>query len=212
MDKLADWRVSLNPEIKGKLASSFIKDEKAVLNVRDIYLTDVALAVYFQLHIPEECDESQLKDAAAGILRLLSGYAEQQRILVPAIGIISPLDEENEMMSKTIEKWAADQDWHRGDFSIFYSSNREAEEMIFTLLSGAVTLWQETDKITPLTPEAYLQWLKREYQGMQSIDQHRSLINAIIRSWEKGESVKNGIVRWTAESLSEISLLTEGGD
>lgn len=210
--EIASWRILLNPEIKDKLAASFLKGKTTVLKVGDVYLTDAALAVHFQMNTTDKCDESQVKEAVAGILRLISGYAEQQRVVVPTIGVISPLDEGKGELAKKVKKWAADQDWHRGDFSLFYSPNKEAEKTISTLLSSAATLWRDSDKIIPLTSEVYLQWLKKEYEVLQSTDEHKDLIKTIIDSWETGKPIKDGVLKWAADSLAEVEVLAEGGE
>jgi hypothetical protein len=209
--KMTSWIVQLDSKAKSKLVSRFLKEKHEVLTIHEIYLTDVALAVHFILNISKtdiSC-YANVKEAVAGILQLLSGYAEQQGIVVPIIGVILPRNQENGDIENEVGKWAADQDWHRGDFSLFYSSAQKATEMVYSLLSSATIFWKEIDKISPLTSEVYLQKLKSEFKTIESTAEHQGLMNTIIRAWETGEPIGDAIMKWTTDSLSEINLLTE---
>lgn len=207
---MKSWVIQLDSNAKGNLVSRFIKDKKEILTIHEIYLTDVALAVHFILNISttDISDHTSVKEAVAGILQLLGSYTEQQGIIVPIIGVISP-NRENSNIENEVNKWASDQNWHRGDFSLFYSSAGKATKMIYSLLSSATTVWKEIDKIKPLTSEVYLQKLKNEFKAMESTAKHQELINTIIHSWETGEPIGDAIIKWTTDSLSAIKLLTE---
>lgn len=208
---MGKWIVKLDTEAKVKLVSRFLQASNGILTVNEIYHTDVALAVHFIMHSYEYA----VKEAVSSILQLLSNYAEQQGIAVPIIGVISlDTQEENSdiaSIEKEVEKWAADQDWHRGDFSLFYSPAQQAEELIHSLLSGAEVVWGEEDKFKPTTSKEYLQKLKSKLEGLESTLEHKELIKTIIRSWDKGEPVGNAIKEWADNSLSEIDQLAEEG-
>lgn len=208
--KMESWILKLDMNAKVKLVSRFLQVSNGILTVKEIYLTDVALAVHFRMHSYEYA----VKEAVSSILQLLSNYAEQQGIAVPIIGVISlDTQAENSDIEKEVEKWAADQDWHRGDFSLFYSSAKQAEELIHSLLSDAEVVWREEDKFKPLTSKEYLQKLKSKLEGLESTPEHKELIKTIIRSWEKEDSIENAVKEWTDIFLSEIDQLAgEGGE
>ncbi|MDH7578565.1 MAG: hypothetical protein QHH75_12310 [Bacillota bacterium] len=209
---IANWRLKLDKNTKNRLVSSLLERDEKLLAVSEVYLTDVALAVHFTAKLAtQKLHESisEIKKAIAGILRLLSGYAEQQGVIVPVIGVISPvegMDEEN--LENEVAMWAADQDWHRGDFSLFYAPSGDETKVIYSLLSGATALWTESDKIKQLESKVYLKMLKNTYRFEKSTDEHRELMNTIIQSWETGNPIKDAILEWTAESLSEIDKIT----
>ncbi len=202
--KIISWKVNLDQKIK----DAFIETNEKTLKVNELYLTDVALAVHINIDTSNHIS-FQVKQTLARILRQINGYAEQQGIFTPLMCIISPTAQKNSHIETLVNQWAADQDWHRGDFSLFYSSAEEAKEMLYSLLSSAATIWKEVEKMTPLTPGVYLQRLKNECKAVESTVEHQELINTIIRSWEMGESIGDAVMKWTTDSLSEINLLTE---
>ncbi len=207
------WRIKLDKNIRKNLVSSVFLKKEPLLAVRDIYLTDIALAVHFivNLNTGERLDNIQddVKQAIGQILLILSGYAEQQGIVVPVMGIVSPAGNLlNKELETAVSEWAADQDWHRGDFSLLFARGEEAGDVICSILSGASVIWTEREKIKPLDSQVYLALLKNEYRARETTGEHRELVEKIIRAWEDDKPIGNAVLEWVAEYLSEIDEIT----
>ncbi|MGI9953425.1 hypothetical protein V3F56_13775 [Moorellaceae bacterium AZ2] len=181
------------------------------LRIKGLYGTDVALAMHLHWKVTsvgqEEDDAETIKRAIGKLLRLLRGYAEQFGWVLPVIAVI----EAPEGRTSVIQNWAADQDWHRGDFSLFPAGGREdkdnGEALIRTLLSSASTLWSDVKRLTPLTPQEYLVRLKRELYSSELSPHHASLLRTIATSWEEGRETNSAIQQWLEQQWEDITNL-----
>lgn len=209
------WRVSLNDDCKKTLLRNLeIRDE---LILKDIFITDVALLLYLHLNdnqiedrnntIDEQHSLIKIKQVIGHLLRMLGGYAEQSGLVMPIFCIIE-VGKDRKDIKEIVEQWAADQDWHRGDFSLFLSESYEKSiETIRRLLSSIATVWVDIKPLEPLTSNQYLAKLREELRVKQVSQEHASLLDAITAAWSDKKPIESAIMQWLDHRLQDVEGL-----
>lgn len=209
---LKNWQTHVSDDCKKALLRKVGIREELVL--KEIFITDVALALYLQWNedefegrnnsIGENDSGEKIKQALGSLLRIVSGYAEQSGLVLPLFGIIQVPKSKKSF----IELWAADQDWHRGDFSLFPAEGyEESLELIRKLLSNLVTLWADVKRLEPLTSKQCLNKL-REVSRVEKISQEReSLLDAVAAAWNEEKPIEPAVMQWLEHRLLDVDGL-----
>lgn len=76
-----------------------------------------------------EINEEDAKDELYRILKGVSNRAASRYLMRPVIGFISIHQDTSEKVIQLVNKWSADQDWHKGEFIIYpYYKDEKASE------------------------------------------------------------------------------------
>ncbi|QGP92660.1 hypothetical protein MGLY_20480 [Neomoorella glycerini] len=213
-NKLGNWLVPLDEEGKKALLRE-AATERDLINfhdfpgLKDIYATDVAIAVHLYWDTASSLEADALKLIIGRLLRLIGAYAEKFGFALPVIGIVETASERIDI----INRWAADQDWHRGDFSLLPVSiegPETAEGMIFRFLSSAAMVWADIKRLRPLTLEEYLARLEEERRNRSFTSEHGSLLDAIIMAWKGKKPTGAAIIQWLENRLQDVSEQMKG--
>ncbi len=100
-----------------------------------IYLNDVCLVVIVNPVASTETDNSA-KEELYGLLRRISSRALHHNLMRPLAAIVQKSDDSK--LPEGIANWGADQEWHRGEFTLYVEDGRgvvpTAEELLDTKL------------------------------------------------------------------------------
>lgn len=190
------------------------------LLLEGIYITDVAIAIYLQWYedeiagrdnlISEEDWLDNTKQSLGELLRMISGRAEQSDLVLPVLGVIE-VPETQKSFKNFIDRLAADQDWHRGDFSLLRAANKdESLELIRRLLSNLFTVWADVMPLERLTTKQFLSKLQ-ESRRVEKISQDReSLLDTIMAALSEEKLVDQAIEQWIENRLLDMERLLAG--
>lgn len=208
---LSDWQIHITDDCKEALLRKEGMPEELVL--KEIFITDVALALYLQWNagrnnsISQDDLSEKIKQALGSLLRKISGYAEQSGLVLPVFGVLQ-IPESQQSFKEFIERLAADQDWHRGDFSLFPADDdKKSLELIRRLLSNLLTVWADVKPLEPLTTKQYLSKLQ-EVRRVEKISQEReSLLDAITAAWSEDKPIEPAVMQWLEHRFIDVDGL-----
>lgn len=218
--KIKHLSIPLSDNCIDGLLSQCTEVRTTELSARGIYMTNIALVVHLYWSFDGSAGtgeqgsatsssifEDDIKRSIGRFLRLLSGYAEQAGFSLPVIGIVE-VDKKN---ISIIEQWASDQDWHRGDFSLFPATKNKLEEMSQALLLGTTKAWEHIEPIAPLTSKQYLTKLEDEHRVSKVSVEHDSLLCTIEAAWREASSIDEAVKQWLEQQLQDAESLITGG-
>lgn len=190
------------------------------LILEEIYITDVAMAIYLQWNgdenvgrdnsISEEDWLERIKQALGELLRMISGYAEQSGLVLPVLGVIE-IPENQKGLKEFIDRLAADQDWHRGDFSLFRTANKDKSlELIIRLLSNLFTVWADVKPLERFTTKQFLSKLQEERRVEKISQERESLLDTVMASLSEEKPVDQTVMQWLDNRLQDVDRLLAG--
>jgi len=199
-DSTDDWILKINL----KALMEYMRCKDSGFEVKNIYLTDVAMVV----HIYCSSISDSTKNCLAKLLRFLSGCAEEVGFVLPMLcvaDISKGVDVGGEILSK-MKQWAADQDWHRGDFSIIVvSENMDAEDVICKIIGDVATGWPSIN-LGVQDIKDIIDNFESERKAKQLSADHASLLTAIAEALRnKGDDRSLSV--WIDERLKDMRLL-----
>lgn len=177
------------------------------LDVQNIYLSDVALAVHISCSNTSSGSDTT-KEYLGRLLRFLSGCAEEVGMVLPVLCVIDAPESVSAIDKTVLNQWAADQDWHRGDFSIaVVSDGRAAGEVIRETLGSIATAWPSV-KLEPRDLDAIVNSFESERRSRRVSADHASLLAAIAVALREGTDAP--ISKWLDERLDDVRQLLAG--
>ncbi|MCR4420366.1 MAG: hypothetical protein NUV99_09655 [Clostridia bacterium] len=207
-------RLNLDSELLGRLMDR-MDCKNAGLTVRDLYLSDVALAVDIA------CESTALaagrtQDTLGRLLRFISGRAEEVGLVLPLLCVIDAGGAPEP--TKILETWAADQDWHRGDFSLIVLRNEEegseqegdqqrARHLIHKLIGPAAAAWPQVE-LKPRGLEAIIESFESEQRSGRYSEEHAGLLRAMTQALR--EEAVGPVDKWLEDRLKDLSNLVAG--
>lgn len=177
------------------------------LCIHNVYLSDVALAVHVSCK-PGIFGIRNLKEDLGRFLRFLSGFAEEVGFVLPLLCVIEAHNGESAIEKTTLDQWAADQDWHRGDFSIIVATDDEdVKEVLQTTLGSVEAAWPPV-RLEARDLNAIIDSFESERRSLQVSADRAGLLAAI------GEALREGtggsINEWLQQRMNDVQQLTEG--
>lgn len=204
-EDMSKWIVPLEPDAR-------LLPGKTV-GIEVLYVTNVAIAVV--LYVTEKngaSSQEALKRDISYILHSVGGAAEQFGFILPVLGFVRSAGAE---LNQVMETWAADQDWHRGEFSLFVDTLEiSIEEWVRSLLGDPESLQWARTNIEPLSDIAYLQNAKEGYSLKEASLPvlQASLVSSLLTAWESDEDIRTALESWLNSQLQEAKTLVERGD
>lgn len=187
-----------------------------LLKLINLYGTDVAIIVHLKINKIEEFKNNitQIKEALGRLLRLIVDFAEQFEFYMPIIGLFEESDKE---VGEYIRKWAADQDWHMGEFSLLLAEKGQEKELIKEILSGAHNAWGQIPKFDPITLEDFIKGLEIQKNSADFSDNHKQLIKIILESisgedLDIDKNIETNINKWLQTHKQHIKMILDEGD
>ncbi|MDI3541038.1 MAG: hypothetical protein PWP66_576 [Thermosediminibacterales bacterium] len=206
---LNEWKLDVELEI----LMDYIGCKNLGFTLQGIYLSEVALAVYlsWESSIPET---ETVKQCLGRLLRFLSARAEELGFVIPVMCLINIPKEANAEIKDKLNQLAADQDWHRGDFSIIVltekgEKNKDVEGVVQKMLGAASTAWPQIE-LKPRDIKAIINSFQSEKRSMQTSEEHTSLLDAIAQVLDKGD--KEPVQNWLEERIEDTHRLMAGGE
>lgn len=148
--------------------------------IEDIYLSDVALGVHFEIADEiEHTSDAQIKQLISRCLRMIGHEAQMIGFHLPIVGFISA----HEQLKLKINQWAGDQNWHRGDFVLTKLSD-DKDEQIFRFIGSFLS--EAESPLPGLIPmnEKILQQRLSDQQEEKKAPEYNELLLAIKKSFE----------------------------
>ncbi|MDA1013755.1 MAG: AAA family ATPase [Planctomycetota bacterium] len=93
--------------------------------LRDAYLSPVCLVLRLEFKTPVIADLDRAKQSLKQLVLATMTCALDAGFLLPSIALVELTDEMPRMRRDQVEGWARDQDWHRGEFSVFIANSCE---------------------------------------------------------------------------------------
>lgn len=184
------------------------------LSCRGIYLSAAGLLFDLELTV-EDPDEAIAEDARERLGRVLRAACDglaQLGAWVPAIALV-------EGDRGTVQEWAGDQDWHRGDFAVVHPADWEnAEEsgrgVVECLLSAFAVHAEGFRPLAPMEERAYVQELRREWRSRDLPELHDDLVRTVVGAAEKPQPLPQALERWKERALERIrrELVVDAGE
>ncbi|NLU51213.1 MAG: hypothetical protein GXX09_12610 [Syntrophomonadaceae bacterium] len=206
-ERIGQWKLELSEASKRALLGDLGLPGDSLI-IHDIYLSDVALGVYMSWNaVDDKRNNEMVKDSIGRVLRLLGAYAEKFGFILPVIGFLRTEVETN---VEYIQRWAGDQDWHRGDFSLILLGKNEADDIdeIHKFICSASAIWSEGDRLKPLSIDDYIRKLQEEQQATQLSPQHTDLLNTITLIWKQEDiSIKETLESWVDRQIEHAQNL-----
>ncbi|WP_307399950.1 hypothetical protein [Desulfofundulus luciae] len=181
------------------------------LGIHNIYLSDVALAVHVSCRNGFS-GSGNIKEHLGRLLRFLSGCAGEVGFVVPVLCVIDARDGKTANEKTVFEQWAADQDWHRGDFSIIViksDQNQVPEDIIRKMLGGVATAWPSIE-LEPHDLDAIINSFESERRSRQVSDNYASLLAAMAVALREESGAP--ISKWLDERISDVRRIMAGSD
>lgn len=214
-DIIEEWRVPINKNsIKSLLPLTEIEES---LHLEGLYITNIAMILYFSWKVENINEENiflenkntndydeTIKEYIGKLLRLVGGYAEKFGFILPVFGVV----ETSENKKCIVERWAADQDWHRGDFSLLVECSIEkSKNLIQRLLSNASILWPDIKRLKPLNSEQYLERLSEERRVATLTPEQGSLLDTVAAAWREQKPIEPAVKKWLELQLKDVEGL-----
>lgn len=184
---------------------------------KSIYLSNIALLV----HIEEDKSDKKTgplgkkdRDYLEQLLRRISGCAEDVGFVLPVLCLVQA--KEGNSIAE-LEKWAADQDWHRGDFSIIVlrcPMDGGAREQDCELIKTINSLLGDVDdsllkmQLRPLELEVVIDRFESQCQARDVPDEQRDLQMAILSALQQNSA--EPIEQWLEQRWSDVQRLGRG--
>jgi hypothetical protein len=178
-------------------------------SIKGIYMSEVAMAVYLTWE-SEAFDPDRIRECLGRLLRFLSGHAEEMGFVFPMLCFFSVLEECYAKFKDNLNQLVADQDWHRGDFSIVFLSeskdkeNGGAGDTIQNMLGKPSTVWPNIE-LKPRDIEAVIESFQSEMRSMQISAEYASLLSAIAQALKEGTKVP--LQNWLNERKEDLHKL-----
>lgn len=181
------------------------------LSLEQLYISDVAAAIYIKITSEQYNNEPKImRSRLKGLLDTVNTCLEQTGLTLPLFGVVqSP-----STFVEHIGTWAADQDWHRGDFTLLSVRDKtDALGLICDLLSAASDSWATLPVMQPIPIDKYIDAVRDE-KRMQKLSSERDhLVETILADWKDGIAAEDGITQWVELQLEEArKLLKEDSD
>lgn len=202
---VADWAV----DVDWKALMNYTDAKDTGLDVQRLFVSDVALAVCCACRAEAALSDSD-REGLGRLLRFLAGIAEQIGLIVPALGVLDiRKDGDGQTLDRSVVmKWAADQDWHRGDFSIIVvDGDVSPEDLLEKLLGSVSTAWSEVE-LRPRDLETILNAFESARRARRLSAEHESLLNAMDTALREGSG--RTIEKWLDDRFSEVRGLMTG--
>ncbi|WP_026485663.1 hypothetical protein [Caldanaerobius polysaccharolyticus] len=205
--QLNEWKLDL--DIESLMDYTGCKDLGLI--VKGIYISEVALAVHLSWERGVS-ETNRTKECLGRLLRFLSSYAEELELVVPVLCLIHVPEGVDAEIKNKLNQWAADQDWHRGDFSIVVLSedkdkNKDVEDIIRKILGTASTAWPQIE-LKPRDIKAIINSFQSEMRSRRISEEHASLLAAIAQTLDEGTD--KPIQNWLNGRMEDIYKLMEG--
>lgn len=198
------WDIQIDYESLVKAADC----EGKGLTVHRICISDAALAVHVTCQSKDSPEET--RKGLGQLLRFLAGRAEEIGFVLPVIGLVDAAEDDNLVNKDLMSKWAADQDWHRGDFSlIVLSDDWTVEDMIRTVLGGVPTKWSKV-QLQPRNLDEIRDAFESERRAARVSADYGSLLEVIGVSLQ--ERSRAPITKWLEERQQDVRRLIAEGD
>lgn len=179
------------------------------LNIHKIYLSDVAMAVHVSCRNGVS-GSSNTKEHLGRLLRFLAGCAGEVGFVVPILCVIDARDGKKTNEKTVYEQWSADQDWHRGDFSIIVIKDAQTpEDTIRKMLGGVATAWPSIE-LEPHDLGAIINSFESERRSQQVSDNYASLLAAMAVALREESGAP--ISKWLDERISDVRRIMAGSD
>jgi hypothetical protein len=179
------------------------------LNIHNIYLSDVALAVHVSCRNGVS-GSSNTREHLGRLLRFLSGCAGEVGFVLPVLCVIDAPDGKRAIEKTVFDQWAADQDWHRGDFSIIViSDDQTPEDIIRRTLGGVATAWPPVE-LEPHDLDAIINSFESERRSQQVSDNYASLLAAMAAALREESGAP--ISKWLDERISDVRRIMAESD
>lgn len=177
-----------------------------LINVCDIYMTNIALVIHFKILKEYDAVDSvsvkskDIQENLGRFLRLTNSIAHQHGLELPVFGLVETLTG----WAKFVDCWAADQDWHRGDFVIISAGSADkVREWIRKLISDINVSWGTIKIIEPLLIDQYIEKLRAEMVSSNISDEHSSLLDTIMAAWQDDKSIDKALNEWIEDRLED---------
>jgi hypothetical protein len=178
-------------------------------SIKGIYMSEVAMGVHLTWE-SEVCETNRIREYLGNLLCFLSGHAEELGFILPVLCYISVPEECNTKFNDNLNQLVADQDWHRGDFSIVFLSeskdkkNGDAEDAIQKMLGMPSTAWPNVE-LKPQNIEAIIEGFQSKMRSMQTSAEHASLLSAIVQFLKKGTEMP--VQNWLNDRMEDLHKL-----
>jgi len=178
-------------------------------SIKGIYMSEVAMVVHltWENGVPET---NRNREYLGSLLHFLSGHAEELGFVFPVLCYISVPEEFNTGFKDNLNQLAADQDWHRGDFSIGILSeskdktNGDVEDTIQKMLGTPSTAWPNIE-LKPQDIDAIIDSFQSEMRSIQTSEEHASLLSAIVQILKEGAEMP--VQNWLNDRMEDLHKL-----
>lgn len=196
-------KIKMDNEQLARLAKKHGGINENDIKIKGIYITDVGIAVH--IIIMNSCNpDDEKKEALGRFLKFISSCAEQFGYILPLFAVI----ECEECQREIIQKWAADQDWHRGDFSLFLHDDSKTVDKMLAELLGVIDEVSKFKKTKPLTVDSIKFSLKNEIEVRKDTlsNEHYRFLETIYGAMsENSKTLNNAVEDWVNKELKEIT-------
>lgn len=200
---LSEWAV----DVDSKALMNYTDCKDIGFDVQGIYVSDAALAVYISCK-GEGLLPDSVREGLGRLLRYLAGLAEEIGFIVPVLGVLDVGKDGKPVDESLVKQWAADQDWHRGDFSIVVvGGNQTPEDLIQKMLGSVSAAWPSVE-LRPRDLDAILNAFESERRARRVSAEYESLLDAIRVALREGAG--NAIEKWLDDRLYEVRQLMTG--
>lgn len=182
---------------------SDVKPGSRLWQTQGIYLSDVCLAVKLSPRSGIHASEQELRDDLQTLLRLIGQEAMDHNLLRPVAGFIAGGPD-----AKTIATWAADQDWHRGAFTL-YAESGENSPRLEALLDPQPEIFKEPPH--QRTAKEILDAVEKRWNEDPDPAASASVFQTILgrvrdydQSERKPDDVKAALSAWATEYRNDI--------
>lgn len=159
-----------------------------------------------------EINEEDAKDELYRILKGVSNRAASRYLMRPVIGFIYFHQDTSEKVIQLVNKWSADQDWHKGEFIIYpYLDNDDSGKYPSPseLLNYKLEPLEDSVKITDINH--FLNDNKVFFEKNTNTDEKRKVLEFLEKDCsgdnEKVEEIKKNFQRFILNVKKEISGL-----
>lgn len=215
------FRVSFNEEMKAALFR-MVDVQDTDIRLEEVCVSPAALILHFRSSVDptsnSAINEDRMKSQFGRLIRILKGSAEQFGFVLPVIVLLTGPE------NPVFHRWAADQDWHRGDFALYpFNEQLSARhpcqnDEIFTpfLHIAAIqrpgeSMVMKIDKST-LRDQLKYELTRKDDEDSELFSEYRNLIQVVVDTIEDGGvDVNQALMRWSEERRQEIEQLLQEG-
>ncbi|MEZ5584386.1 MAG: hypothetical protein R3F37_17970 [Candidatus Competibacteraceae bacterium] len=194
---------------------------------KEIYLSDISIAVHLHPCSPEGTNEwkvNEAKEELYGFLRWFGHTALENNLMRPIAGVTLDkyYDKYGANVLEEISRWGADQEWHRGSFTLYieHQESTSSHNLVIDRLADLLDpIPEDLENYEPKDPknnDAILKEIAKFIDSRQTTDNWLVLANDLQKELSACVNHLENITeeyplsRWVDKIKRQIELLAEG--